>query len=330
MFSVAFEDLLKGHCTPAITRAIDAGGDPHALWLTFEQSGFLELMAPETAGGAGADLADALPLLMMLGAYAVPLPVGQAMALRALLPAGQPIPDGLPTFAPALAETADGGVIAPRVPYGMLAGPVLAEYNGALVLLDAKQADRRDCRLHAESTADLRWDAAVVRAAHRAGDAEGSPGRLAAWSAALHAALLAGAMTRCFELSLQYGNERSQFGRTIGKFQAVQHQLAVLAEHVAAARIATAAAFRRGSAQPALLPSAIAKARASEAATLAAATAHAVHGAIGVTEEYDLQLYTRRLHTWRLAHGSESHWHDVVGTALMQSGLDAAGFIRTL
>ncbi|CPP56570.1 acyl-CoA dehydrogenase [Bordetella pertussis] len=116
----------------------------------------------------------------------------------------------------------------------------------------------------------------------------------------------------------------------IGKFQAVQHQLAVMAEHVAAARIATAAAFRAGLAQPALLPAAIAKARASEAAALAANTAHAVHGAIGVTEEYDLQLYTRRLHGWRLAHGSEAYWHQVVGAALMGSGDGAVQFVRGL
>ncbi|WP_262358614.1 acyl-CoA dehydrogenase family protein, partial [Bordetella pertussis] len=148
--------------------------------------------------------------------------------------------------------------------------------------------------------------------------------------AALHAALLTGAMTRCFEMSLQYGNDRTQFGRSIGKFQAVQHQLAVMAEHVAAARIATAAAFRAGLAQPALLPAAIAKARASEAAALAANTAHAVHGAIGVTEEYDLQLYTRRLHGWRLAHGSEAYWHQVVGAALMGSGDGAVQFVRGL
>ncbi|WP_261171516.1 acyl-CoA dehydrogenase family protein, partial [Bordetella pertussis] len=105
---------------------------------------------------------------------------------------------------------------------------------------------------------------------------------------------------------------------------------AVMAEHVAAARIATAAAFRAGLAQPALLPAAIAKARASEAAALAANTAHAVHGAIGVTEEYDLQLYTRRLHGWRLAHGSEAYWHQVVGAALMGSGDGAVQFVRGL
>ncbi|WP_262342308.1 acyl-CoA dehydrogenase family protein, partial [Bordetella pertussis] len=85
-----------------------------------------------------------------------------------------------------------------------------------------------------------------------------------------------------------------------------------------------------GLAQPALLPAAIAKARASEAAALAANTAHAVHGAIGVTEEYDLQLYTRRLHGWRLAHGSEAYWHQVVGAALMGSGDGAVQFVRGL
>ncbi|WP_261006790.1 acyl-CoA dehydrogenase family protein, partial [Bordetella pertussis] len=93
---------------------------------------------------------------------------------------------------------------------------------------------------------------------------------------------------------------------------------------------AGAAAFRAGLAQPALLPAAIAKARASEAAALAANTAHAVHGAIGVTEEYDLQLYTRRLHGWRLAHGSEAYWHQVVGAALMGSGDGAVQFVRGL
>src|SRR5690606_38227126 len=123
MYSEAFEDLLEGQCGPAVVRAIDAGGAHDALWREIGQSGFLELMAPEDAGGAGADLADALPLFMALGAHAVPLPVGQAMALRTLLPAGMAAPDGLPTFAPSLAETADGGLAAARAAYGARAGP---------------------------------------------------------------------------------------------------------------------------------------------------------------------------------------------------------------
>ena len=63
---------------------------------------------------------------------------------------------------------------------------------------------------------------------------------------------------------------------------------------------------------------AVAKARTSEAALEVAALAHSIHGAIGFTEEYDLQLFTRRLHAWRQAAGSESYWHDVLGEELVQ------------
>ncbi|MCY1547718.1 hypothetical protein D9M68_837880 [compost metagenome] len=52
---------------------------------------------------------------------------------------------------------------------------------------------------------------------------------------------------------------------------------------------------------------------------LVASTAHALHGAIGVTEEFDLQLYSRRLHEWRMADGSETYWNRIVGEALLGS-----------
>ena len=48
-----------------------------------------------------------------------------------------------------------------------------------------------------------------------------------------------------------------------------------------------------------------------------ASTAHALHGAIGVTEEFDLQLYSRRLHEWRMADGSEAYWNRIVGEAML-------------
>ena len=44
-----------------------------------------------------------------------------------------------------------------------------------------------------------------------------------------------------------------------------------------------------------------------------AGIAHAVHGAIGISEEYDLQLLTRRLHEWRMADGSEGYLSQVLG-----------------
>jgi acyl-CoA dehydrogenase len=72
------------------------------------------------------------------------------------------------------------------------------------------------------------------------------------------------------------------------------------------------------------LRAALAKARASEAAVIATGTAHAVHGAIGITAELDLQLYTRRIHEWRADYGAETRWNRVLGRALLDSGAPLA------
>ncbi|MCY1231982.1 hypothetical protein D3C81_1901760 [compost metagenome] len=89
-----------------------------------------------------------------------------------------------------------------------------------------------------------------------------------------------------------------------------------MAEHVAAARVAAQLACDSSTGEPERLRAAIGKLRASDAVTPVAAIAHAVHGAIGITEEYDLQLYTRRLHAWRVADGSERWWSRVLGEAV--------------
>ncbi|PTN43242.1 acyl-CoA dehydrogenase, partial [Achromobacter xylosoxidans] len=75
---------------------------------------------------------------------------------------------------------------------------------------------------------------------------------------------------------------------------------------------------------------AVAKARCSEAALVVSELAHAVHGAIGFTEEYDLQLYTRRLHAWRQTAGSEAYWHDVAGEALLAHAGLTLDLVRTI
>ena len=119
------------------------------------------------------------------------------------------------------------------------------------------------------------------------------------------------------EVSIRYAGERKQFGKPIGKFQAIQQQLAVLGELAAASAMAAELACdARGTALDSMRV-ACAKARASEAASAAAAIAHAVHGAIGVTAEHDLQLFTRRLWTWRLDFGSEVYWTRAIGSRVL-------------
>ena len=149
-------------------------------------------------------------------------------------------------------------------------------------------------------------------------------------AALLHAAKLAGAMKRLLEMTVDYGNTRVQFGRPIGKFQAIQHQLAVMAEQVSAAAIAVEAASPQTGCLPDPLRVAVAKERTSAAATIVGGIAHAVHGAMGISEEYDLQLFTRRLQDWRVADGSEGYWSGLLGRAVLaeESG-SVIDFIRT-
>ena len=60
MFAQAIEDILQDQCTPAVVRAIEAGGSPLKLWQALQGAGFLELLASEDAGGAGLPLCEDL------------------------------------------------------------------------------------------------------------------------------------------------------------------------------------------------------------------------------------------------------------------------------
>ncbi|QFZ84032.1 acyl-CoA dehydrogenase [Variovorax paradoxus] len=313
MFTEAIEAILVDHCTPAAIRAIENGGSAAALWGALAESGFLELMASEEAGGAGLDLDAVFPIFVAMGRHAVPVPAAQRIAARALLGDVAP-PQGLLTLAGHAQRAADGSIGAAHVAFGAIADHVLANLDGQLVLLDAARAQRTTTGIRGSLGASLRWTADAVGAP--VGD---NGAQVAVFSAALHAAALAGAMERLFAMTLGYCNDRVQFGKAIGKFQSIQHQLSVMAEHVACAGVAAELAFKAGEKIPPLLATATAKARTSASVPLVASTAHALHGAIGVTEEFDLQLYSRRLHEWRMADGSETYWNRIVGEALLGS-----------
>lgn len=325
MFTQAIEDILEDQCTPAVVRAIEAGGSPLKLWQAVAGAGFLELLAPEAAGGAGLPLAELFPILSSFGRYTVPVPVAQTIVARALLGPSCAMPAGMITLGAALRREADGAIVCSFTPYGRVADFVLAQDGDALLLLPCAAAQREASGVHGSLAANLRWPDERI-ATH----VPGAGPLLPAFAAALHAALLSGAMTRVFEMTLQFCNDRIQFGKTLGKFQAVQHQLSVMAEHVAAASIAAEAAFRTDTTTPSLLAAAMAKSRTSEAAVLVASIAHALHGAIGIAEEYDLQLLTRRLHEWRIAHGSEAHWNVLIGNSVLASDTSIADFVRSV
>lgn len=321
MFTEAIEDILADRCTPALIRAIENGASPDTLWAALADAGFLELMASEDADGAGLALDAVFPIFVAFGRHALPLPAAQSIAVRVLLPAGMAVPPGTITLAAHGQREADGSIGAAGVAFGALAKVVLVNVDGQLLLLDGARAERRVDGERGSLSASLRWPREAVPL-----PIAGEGHAVQAFSAAIHAALIAGAMERLLTMTLAYCNERAQFGKPIGKFQAVQHQLSVMAEQVAATLAAAELAFAAGAVVPARLPAAIAKSRASMAVPLVVATAHALHGAIGVTEEFDLQIYTRRLHEWRMAEGSEAYWNRIVGDALLarpqQTALD--------
>ncbi|MBV8619187.1 MAG: acyl-CoA dehydrogenase family protein [Curvibacter sp.] len=309
--------VLSDHCTPSVVRAIEAAGaaapEAVALWAQLEATGLADALLPEDRGGAGLALAQLFGVLAECGAHALPLPLADTLLARALLSAA-----GVeaPTGSVALAQgerLADGGLRCALVRGGRVATSVLAQADGGWHLLPVDAAQPAPQALALDAA--LRWDAASLQTASPVAAPKGV--ELRTLQAAVVAAQMAGALTVVFERTLQYANERQQFGRPIGKFQAIQHQLAVMSEHVFAARMAAQIGCGGPGPWPDRLRVATAKARCSEAALAVSETAHALHGAIGFTAEYELQLFTRRLHAWRQAAGSESYWHEVAGAALL-------------
>jgi acyl-CoA dehydrogenase len=147
-----------------------------------------------------------------------------------------------------------------------------------------------------------------------------NPDRLQLAGALFRAVAMTGALETVLALTVRYAQERVQFGRPIGKFQAVQQQISVLASQVAAAVAAAQGAIDRAANDEAAFEIAAAKTRIGDAAGIASAIAHQVHGAMGFTHEHSLQLSTRRLWTWRDEFGSESEWAEWIGRAVTRVG----------
>ena len=311
LFTDALGQLLAEQCTPAVVRQIEAGGSADALWAQIAESGFADALVPESADGAGLVLKDAYALWELIGRSALPLPLAETMLVRGwLAQAGADLPEGPIAMAPR-AKRAGGKLLATAVRCGRVSRWVAVEVGGETRLLPTESAQAEPAVFPLD--ASLSWDEAAWAAAPVVAGA----GDLKTAQAAIYAALLSGALMTCFERTLQFANERIQFGRPIGKFQIIQHELAQISEQAFASRMAAQIACESNSLTPDRLRVAVGKARTSEAVVVVADFSHSIHGAIGFTEEFDLQLFTRRLHHWRTTAGTESFWHDVAGEALL-------------
>ena len=148
-------------------------------------------------------------------------------------------------------------------------------------------------------------------------------GALAQRGALSRVALMAGAIEKMCQLTVSYTNERVQFGRPVARFQAVQQHLVWAAQDAALVRMAAEVAAREATRGDAPFEIAAAKLIANQAAARATKACHQAHGAMGMTQEYPLHHFSRRLWSWRKEYGADAHWAAVLGT--MATGIGADG-----
>jgi alkylation response protein AidB-like acyl-CoA dehydrogenase len=331
----ALRALLREHCTPAHVRAVfesDATTRIPGLWSQLTQLGVVGALAPESLGGAGLDAIDLSVLLEETGRFAVPERVVETAAVAVpLLAACAEDSRAARLLARVLAGQATVAVaFHGRTCVGdESAAGVLVEEAGAIHLMEA------DALRSGARSVDRTRRALVVASQPRSSPLQGStdqqkPGRAAGTRAASdalgpetllacgpraqrlmaaafdHAALgtaaqLVGLGARMLELTLAHVQTREQFGRPIGSFQAVKHQLVdahVAVEYARPLVYRAAHSIAREDPERTIHVS-MAKAFASDAALLAARKSLQLHGAIGYSYEYDLHLFMKR--SWALA-----------------------------
>ncbi len=329
--------LLADQVSKDVLESAEEGASQAELWQAIEENGLPRVLVPEDQGGVGGGWDEAEVVIRAAGKYLAPLPLTESILAGWLLSnAGLDMPAGSLSVAPvraneALTITKDGGGYhvageATRVPWARnvehiaVAGGCEGVAHIALVPAAAWSVTLEDANIAAEPRDSLRFDGEAIAAAPLPDSI--NPDRLFAFAAMARACQIAGALERALELTVQYANERSQFGTLIGKFQAVQQELARMAGEVAAAGAAvenaSRAADRKGS--KAGFEMATAKIRASEAATIVASIAHQTHGAMGHTYEHPLHFVTRRLWSWRSEFGSENYWAEELGGSLARKG----------
>ena len=328
--------------------AVPGASFPQEGWKAIEALGLPLALLGENQGGFGLDAWEALDLVRIGGSFASPVPLGETMVANWMLAqAGLPLAEGPASFVSAGAGQAEA--VSDTAGWhlrGEIHGVPWAAQAQTLVIL---LGDGRVARLSAGAASAMR-DAGVIRAADglpprgslvldarlAAGAVGSAPYGLDAAAVRTAGAILrtmeiAGALERLVDMTVAYAGDRVQFGKPIGKQQAIQQQVAVLATQQAAAGVAAAIAARAWGLPMRLDAVAVGKSRAGEAAGIASAIAHQIHGAIGITREHRLHLFTGALRRWRDEFGSEQAWNSHLGARILAAGADDAWpFLTTI
>ena len=326
--------LFADHVTKELISAAETGQWPAALWALIEEAGLCQVLVPEEQGGAGASWADAFVLFKAVGAHVAPVPLAEGIVAHwAAARAGLSLDEGVSV--PMLGDfTLDGDKLsgsASHVPYARYAANGVAIVDGDngphLVVAPIEHGLIEDDQNIAREPRDkVRFEGISVTTQPSALNADS----LYVACALMKSCQMAGALANVLDQTLRYANERTQFGKPIGKFQAIQHQLAILATQYAAANTAAAFACQKAdkvwnqgaNAGDPRFAVAVAKTRADEAAGIATSIGHQTHGAIGFTYEHGLHFATRRLWSWRAEYGAGIDWARELGEIACERGAD--------
>ncbi|MCC5951178.1 MAG: acyl-CoA dehydrogenase family protein [Acidimicrobiia bacterium] len=322
-------------------------------WQALVDMGVVSACLPGDVGGAGLRFVEMVGVCEELGAAALPEPVVATAVVAAPLLAdlaqivdgvGEASPEVVEALEQALDDVVAGAAAVAVAPQDDTlvecadAGWLLVEADGGLHLVDGRSLPAN--ALVPQRSVDGARRVARLDRAHldlsAATQLCGTGEAATAWVAARRraevacAAQLVGLGRPMLALTVDYVNQRRQFGVPVGSFQAVKHQLADAALHLefAVPPVRFAAAVLSGVegtedaewgplGEPQVAVS-TAKAAASDAAEQVAAAALQCHGAIGYTVEHDLHLYMKR--TWALArsHGDAATHRSIVATHLLR------------
>ncbi|WP_166267360.1 acyl-CoA dehydrogenase [Marinobacter caseinilyticus] len=326
--------LFADHCGADVVNAAESGVAPVRLLTALLEAGLPLAWVPENAGGVGGSLALGFNLIRQSAGFALAAPLAETLvANRVLAESGLEVAESWTVL------VFDGGVL-PMLAGGKISGLVeSAPMHAGVTRLVVPVSDQGAIRiatfapddveidyresLAGESRAQVQLSESVPLALSSAVDGMSEHG-LMQFCALVRACQIAGAMEKMNELTVAYVKERQQFGRALGKFQAIQHKVADIAGESALANAAVEQAARElsehsrpfsGSADT-LLSIATAKVVASEAAGTVSRLAHQCHGAMGFSYEYPLQQYSRRIWSWREEYGSEFYWSERIGLAV--------------
>ena len=332
----------------------DADGVSRDLWKAFGDMGFAGVLIPEEHGGSGLGAVEAGVVAQAIGRTLAPSPFLSTglLAARALIDGGSDAQkaDWLPRFAAGEAIAAlalDEGskhrpdkiaTRAERAGNGWrLNGSKALVINGhvADVLIVAARTDEglglflvdpassgvsveRTAMVDAQNAARLELSDVSVDADALLGAADGTLlGRVLDLGKGAVAAEMAGSAGAAFDLTMAYLRERKQFGKAIGEFQSLQHRAAHLyseLEITQAIVLKALQAIDAGSPDASMLAS-VAKARAGKSGELAVQEAVQMHGGVGMTDEYDVGLYMKRMRVAQELFGDWSHHAEAVARA---------------